>query len=368
MVGRTRGVGSEGEFSGFVADAGGGSSRLTGSEPLDIVIKPSHITSGTTSMKLPFVHPRFDGARFAEHTLPLDIARDLAAYEVLVVELAKHLYRTNHPSRRRAPMGFGSGFQLHLEQVDEGSARPLLSLVAAGTLGLSGGANDYFENARDQIAECVAAADGTLPASFPKNLLRHFNQVGRSLQAGESMELPLPGGGEAVLTPARRQRLVLAAASYYEDKIELSGSIEEVDWKKEKESFRLRLSDGRLMDLPMPSFFRKQAGSHGGKDRVLATIRGIGAFDTHGLVKVLKVHDVEIQFDHQIAAQLDSIETLAAGWHDGRGAAFDADRLAEVYDNIIGSYPEALSLPVIVPTPEGNLLFEWKASGAPSWI
>jgi hypothetical protein len=33
---------------------------------------------------------------------------------------------------------------------------------------------------------------------------------------------------------------------------------------------------------------------------------------------------------------------------------------------MIGRYPEALPLPAIIPTPEGNLLFEWNAVGEPS--
>jgi hypothetical protein len=33
---------------------------------------------------------------------------------------------------------------------------------------------------------------------------------------------------------------------------------------------------------------------------------------------------------------------------------------------MVGHYPAQLPLPAIVPTPEGNLLFEWDAPGDPS--
>jgi S-methylmethionine-dependent homocysteine/selenocysteine methylase len=72
-------------------------------------------------MKTEFIQPRFDGARFAEHTLPLEVAKDLAAYETLVVELAKHLYLQDHPGRQRVPKGFDADFHLHLEKVDDGT-------------------------------------------------------------------------------------------------------------------------------------------------------------------------------------------------------------------------------------------------------
>ena len=35
-------------------------------------------------MKIEFLKPRFTGARFDEHTLPVDVARDLAAYAELM--------------------------------------------------------------------------------------------------------------------------------------------------------------------------------------------------------------------------------------------------------------------------------------------
>jgi hypothetical protein len=315
-------------------------------------------------MKQPFVHPHFEGARFDEHTLPLDVARDLAAYEVMVIELAKRLYLENHRGRKRVPKGFESGFHLHLERVDDGSAKPLLSLVAAGALALNGGSADYFEQARDLIAECIASADGTLPKELPKELLAHFNQVGRSLKEGESMELPR-AGGNAVLTPARRRHLVLAAQSFYEDGVELSGTIEEANWKKE--TFRLKLSNGASIDVPMPIFFQPQVGSYGGRERVQITVSGVGAYDVHGaLQKVLKVRSVDVQPDYQIAGRLDQLGSLVTGWHEGGGVALDGDRLAAIYGGLVGQYPEDLPLPAIAPTPEGDLLFEWSVAREPS--
>lgn len=316
-------------------------------------------------MKEPFLHPRFDGKRFEEHTLPLDVARDLAAYEVLIVELAKRLYLDAHPNRKRVPKGFEAGFQLHLEQVDQGSARPLLSLITAGTLALSGGSGGYFEKARDLVAECIASADGTLPEKFPKELLAHFNQVGRSLQAGESMEIPRPGRKDAILTPQRRRDLVLAADDYYQDKVELAGTIEEANWKSE--TFRLRLSSGEPVDVPMPIFFRKDAGEYGGRDRFQVTVTGIATYDAKGqLHSVLKVRSVDVQPDYQIASRFDQIGSLAAGWHEGAGVAIDPEKLATLYDTVVGHYPEDLPLPAIVPTTDGNLLFEWKGPASAS--
>lgn len=316
-------------------------------------------------MKSEFLQPRFEGARFGEHTLPLEVARDLAAYETLVIELAKHLYIKDHPDRQRVPKGFAADFHLHLERVDDGCARPLLSVAAADALALGAGANIYFERARDLITECVAAPDGQLPAAFPRALLPHFNQVGRSLRADERMELPGPGQAPAVLTPERRKHLVLAADKVYEIEIELSGTIGEADW--EKSSFRLRLSDGSFAVIPMPDSFHRQAREFGGRSRYQVTVKGIATFDSWDkLQKVIDVESLEIQPDYQLSARFDALLALGNGWLDGEGSAPDKAKLATVAEKMIGHYPEQLPLPAIAPTPEGGLLLEWDAPDDPS--
>ena len=316
-------------------------------------------------MKSEFVQPKFEGARFAEHTLPLDVTKDLAAYETLVVELAKHLYLRDHPERQRVLKGFAADFHLHLERVDDGCARPMLSVVVAGTLALGAGANVYFEQARDLITDCIAAPDGQLPGDFPRELLAHFNQVGRSLTADERMEIKGVGGKLAVLTPERRKKLVLAADTVYERPIELSGTIVEANW--EKSTFQLRLTTGNLAVVPMPASFHAQARTYGGRHRHQVTVQGVGAFDSWDtLQKVVSVDSLEVQPDYQLANKFDELRVLKAGWHDGQGVAPDKAGLDRIAAKMVGHYPERLPVPAIVPTQEGDLLFEWNVPGDPS--
>jgi hypothetical protein len=56
-------------------------------------------------MKKPFVAPRLVGARFDDHTIPLELLKDLAALEELVVAVAKWKFVEQH-GRLRAPKGF----------------------------------------------------------------------------------------------------------------------------------------------------------------------------------------------------------------------------------------------------------------------
>lgn len=316
-------------------------------------------------MKSEFVQPILEGARFDAHTLPLEVARDLAAYETLVIELAKHLYLDDHKDRQRVPKGFAADFHLHLERIDPGSSKPLLSIVASGALALSGGTATYFEKARDLVADCIAA-DGQLPAGFPRNLLTHFNQIGRTLREDESLTFQRPASAPpAVLTPERRKHLVLAAEKVYEREIELSGSIIEANW--DKSTFQLRLVDGTLAVVPMSESFYPQARKHGGKSRDQVTVRGIGAYDSWDrLQKVISVESLEIQPNHELSSKFDELRSLQDGWHDGQGSVPAGEGLDLIAEHFVRSFPDALPLPAIIPTPEGDLLFEWNVKGDPS--
>jgi len=311
-------------------------------------------------MKTEFLKPRFTGARFDEHTLPVDVASDLAAYEELVIDLAKHLWLSEHHGRERVPKGFEQGFSLHLEgMVEDGSAKPLLSWVVAGALALNAGSNTYFEQARDLIADCISAsaAGQPLPAKFPKDLLDHFNVFGRSLREGESLELPHVGG-PAQLTPERRKQLVLDAQRVYSKHVELVGRVGEIDW--EKQTFRLRLEAGTAITAPLPEHFSELIRQAGGKDRTIVSIKGVGVFDVYDhLQKLTETQHLELLPNQVLASQIEDLATLSDGWFEGKGKAPDKDQLAWATDRLVASFPESLPFPHIAPTPEGGLFMEW---------
>jgi hypothetical protein len=67
-----------------------------------------------------------------------------------------------------------------------------------------------------------------------------------------------------------------------------------------------------------------------------------------------------------LRARLEEFRGLKNGWHDGAGIAPDKEKIDLVLERMAGQYPENLPAPAIVPTPEGNLLFEWQMEGDPS--
>jgi hypothetical protein len=159
--------------------------------------------------------------------------------------------------------------------------------------------------------------------------------------------------------------LVLAAEGVYEREIELVGAIGEADW--EKSTFRMRLANGNQTIVAMPESFHSKAREFGGRPRHQVTFKGIAAFDSFdALQKVVSVESLEIQRNYELVRRLDELAELQDGWLDGDGVALDPDQLASVSEKFATHYPERVPLPVIVPTPEGNLLLEWAFAGHPS--
>jgi len=315
-----------------------------------------------------FVQPRFTGRRFDDHALPVDVASDLKAYQTLLVELAKYLFYQDNPDRQRVPKGFINA-HLVIQGMEEGSTRPALGLVTAAVMAAGAMLSDvfdgkeYFVAARDLITECIAAPDSALPEKFPKHLLPRFNQIGRSLQLGEALELSMEGSTQkAVLNPEKRRRLVLLASAVYESEVLLDGYIGEVDY--DKDTFRLRLDDNTTVTIPMTKDQSDYIRFSGGRVRDRVFIRGIATYDSHDhLQKIISVESLYVIKNFHMARRFDILGQLTNGWCRGSGIAPDKAKLEAVAEKLTEHYPEHLRLPTITPGMDGNLLLEWGILG-----
>ena len=319
-----------------------------------------------------FAKPRFTGGRFTGHTLPVSVAGDLAAYEALLIDVAKHLYLADHPQRQRVPRGFAD-VHLDIASIENGSTISVLALLPAvalaSQLSLVDGVTDqkhYFARARDLIAECIDAPSSSLPTGFPRKALTHFNQFGRSLRADETLELDRANSTQpAVLTSEKRKELVLAASTVYEREVELSGYIEEVD--AQKSSLRLRLDDDIAPVISMPNDFLEQARQSLGNKRNRVFIKGIAQYDSYEILqKILSYESIEIIKNYELTIYFDRLLQIDDGWFEGTGKALNSVDLQDIAQIMIQFYPEKLPLPSIVPTQDGNLLFEWQTENMPS--
>jgi len=304
-----------------------------------------------------FLKAKFQGKRFDDHTLPLEVARDLAAYETLIIELAKYPFKANNPERQRLPKGFGANFQLHLERIEEGSTEAIVAEYRSPNQ-LMAHSEQYFYDARDMVNSCIA---GDTPENFPRSLLNQFNVIGKSLRSDEKWFF----SDNAVLTPQRRKELVLSVSRVYERDTELWGTIDQLDFKNR--TFRLSLENNKSIPVPMDEETSELARQYAGRKRHSITAQVTGSFDSSdNLQKVTGVKSIEVQPNYHLASRFEAILSLHNGWYDGAGVAPDNEVAQFVADKFIEGYPEKISLPYIYPTPDGTILFEWDREDSPS--
>lgn len=310
-------------------------------------------------MNQEFLRPRLVGRRFDEHTLPLDILKDFSALEEMLIEVAKRQYLAAHLDRQRTPKGFTKGLELHLTAVEDGSAIPVIALAFA-TLFPSADA-DYFEQAKDQIVEAIAAAEQGRQPALPPELLRYFDRFGRGLHEGETMEFVRSNGQTTALTPATRERLLRASqAESWTEEVTLKGQIAKVD--QASHSFELELRDGTKLKSPLiashldavvDALRAYEAGA-------MVAIKGVIQRDRADRPKCFESVEHVTPLDPlDIETRLEELAQLQDGWLDGKGRAPDRaslNRLGQAFDERFG--PE-LPLPHLYPTPEGGVQAEW---------
>lgn len=318
-----------------------------------------------------FIAPRLTGARFDEHSIPLDILKDMSVFQDMVFDVAKWLYLNDNPERTRSPRGFTQGVSLHLVKIDEGSAIPAIVLSISSSL-----ANNpaeeylaYYQQARTAIVETINSANNAdqVPDGLPPSILSYFDRLGRNLKDDEAIEFSrsaqLP---PARLTPTVRQRLLDASnADTYTNEVLLLGQIPEIDLEK-KTFTLLQLNSRRLIGPLEPVHFDsiKHAFDNFDSTGQKIVISGIGIYSKNGKLTQIESVDEFITLDpRDIGARLEEIAALRSGWHEGQGHAFPRARLKWLWSVLDTTYPDTLPLPYIYPTPNGELSLEWSENG-----
>lgn len=321
-----------------------------------------------------FLRPKLDGPRFKDHTIPLDILKDLSVLEEFVISVAKAEWLRDNPGRQRTARDFMSGVEVRLQQVEKGSAIPVLTAFLAMAKALLPGAvsvqQEYLEKARERIVAAVAAAEaGGNPADYlPGKSLAYFDRFGRSLRDGESMSFVREGGlPPARLTPQTRRRLLLAApgVDFIIDEAVRRGVV--VNTNDDDGQFSIRLANGEVVNAPLSPEHREavldaQKDSPSG---VRVAVRGIGRFNrTNKLIDFADVDDVTPLDPLDVPARLDGLRLLKTGWLNGEGWAPDATALDKLGQLFTTHYRTDLPLPYTFPTIDGGVQFEWRLNGS----
>lgn len=194
----------------------------------------------------PLTTLRFDGPRFQDHGLEIDVLTELIAYKEILLETAKERWRETHPDRDRLPKGFEDAVAIKFFEIRSGSTEvPLMRRIPAeGTQGLLG-LEDDLDAAADLIEAAIASAadDRPLPDYFPKAVIPLFEEFGKRLAEDESIVAKGPRSvRESRYTREVRNRLMNWIEATYEDVVNLAGEVRAADL--DGRNFVLRKDDG----------------------------------------------------------------------------------------------------------------------------
>ncbi|MCY4108224.1 MAG: hypothetical protein OXG11_04250 [Chloroflexi bacterium] len=309
------------------------------------------------------------GARFEDGSIPLEILKDMAVLQEMIVEVAKWRFLEENPERKRSPQGFTKDIELRLSRIDGGSAVPVITvayLMEQQPL-IPPQEVEYLRQARDAVVAAIGAAERNESAAghLPERYLTYFDRFMRSLRDDEYIELRTPTHTEPVrLTKETRRRIILESSSLREfsEQVVLRGYIPEAD--KDRRTFELQQIHGRKVRSPIPDqhFETILDVFDGYEQNVRVLIQGIGKLDRNSrLVRMESVEHISVLDPLDVPACLDEFRILKDGWLDGEGHPPRHDGLDWLAASFERYYPEPpdVPLPYVYPTVEGGVQMEW---------
>lgn len=316
-------------------------------------------------MKKPLIEPRLIGRRFDDHTIPLEVLKDLSVLEEFIIAVAKWLYVQDH-GRIRSPKGFASALSIALSGVRDGSAIPSIAFsYDDGTEGLLPAANEeYFVRATECIGRAIDAAiyKENITQHVPTALLGYFDRFGRSLRDGESLEL-FPGNiRKGTLTKPTRRLLLLASQNQIiTDEIVIRGMVPEIN--QNRMSFEIQVPGGRKIDVKMDAVHLDTIleATNGYRNSTKISVKGVGRYDrTSRLQSIESIEEVVIIDMNDPLARIDELRLLKDGWLEGIGLAPKASDLDWLEHFFSERFPSSC-YPFIYPTEEGGVQLEWES-------
>ena len=345
----------------------------------------------------PFLCPRLIGTRFEDHSIPLELLKNLSVLEGLIIEVARLEYFRDHPDRQRVPQGFTDGIELKLTGIEDGSAIIVISLIVI-TNTLFSANQRYFERARDAIIQMIGGAEdsnigatGTVEESkavmdiLTPKVLSYFGKIGQGLREDEAIEFITPNNQpSARLTINTRQRLILAYSKdskersadiiretrtqqYIPSTIEkliadtiVRGTVPEIN--QDDMTFLIRLFDGQRIKAPIaPQHFDAILEAFNGyKKNLRFLFQGIGRFDrSEQLLEFDSIERISPLDELDISVQIDDLRLLKDGWLEGQGKAPSKEGLNWLSQAFDKHYSGDLPLPYLYPTEPGGIQAEW---------
>jgi hypothetical protein len=190
---------------------------------------------------------RFNGPRFEDHGLDVNVLPEIIAYKRLLQETAKEIWRRNNPKRVRLPKGFDGEIALKFFNLEAGSTGvPLIREMPLKQFPELMFFDDEVDEAAELLENAIRAAGEreAVPSGLPRNIIPLFDELGKTLREDEFLLISAGAREEtARFDGSVKERILAWAASSYTDLVDLTGEVRATDLDGLR--FTLRLEDGR---------------------------------------------------------------------------------------------------------------------------
>lgn len=325
-------------------------------------------------IKKEFLAPKLQGARFEDHTLPVNLLEDFSALEELIFEVAKQIFLEENPNRKRVPKGFTDNVSLKLSGIEEGSTIPKFVLVSIVNSILLLDANPesmtYIEKAKDRVITTISnAKQGTInPNLLGQKYLNFFNRIGKNLQEGESIDFSHDYSGQAILNKNVRKKILLSRNEKFEysDSISVNASVSAID--KKHNTFALNIEEQTIpcdINIALDFIEAITQAFNEYENGALVSIKATGIYNEQDkLIRIEALESMDILDPYDVNVRLNQLSKIEDNWFEGFGKAPGATFLKKFGEYFSSYYNLSLPLPAIFPTLEGNIQLEWNLAKA----
>jgi hypothetical protein len=201
----------------------------------------------TTKHRKELATLKFDGPRFRDHGLDVDVLPEIIAYKDLVIDTAKEIWRNKNPGKTRLPKGFGSDLSVKFFELREGSTLvPLEREYANAPMQMD--LPDIFDDAADILDGAVQAANlgSPPPSDLPSSVIQQLSEFGKTLDDDDCVGFKSRRHTSmAFFDKLAKERIAGWAAPTYFDEVEYTGEIRAADLDGSK--FTIRVENGRKL-------------------------------------------------------------------------------------------------------------------------
>ncbi len=314
----------------------------------------------------------YQGNRFRNARLPVDVLSDFPAFRDLLVSYAKDEWLRRHSDRQRVPKGFDKSLTFDLVDIEEGSAIPKLewnrSSAQVNLPGFADEIEEVVEAAYSDIISLIEGQSGRVSA-LSSEKVRALNRFGAGLRQNERIELSDRQSTKVVFLDAvRRKQLITGARETYQTRFEDIGELIGTLSKSEYDG-GVTIRTVQYGDIFVPieaTQVREEFDGNLGNEVQFELLVELDSQDQFR--RVADVFDIGIVDDELSAAltkcrvRLDELRTLEAGWHDGHGSKVTDSALSSA-QTFLTKRPSYCGAFRIFPTENGGVLIDFEQGG-----